>query len=185
MDRISTYYWPEEQQCFNRDIYTYVVEVPVKDHGLPEVIGAKAAQFRNLEDYETFEEVPDNGQDIIGARWVIVRKENHDGLKQDCKARIVAKGFQELKAPKSDSPTTMRESFKPFLQVICQEGFDEFASIDIKAAFLNSKLERNVYVEPPKDLRKPGILWLLHKHLYGLNDASRGFWKLIRKLFGE
>ena len=39
------------------------------------------------------------------------------------------------------------------------------------------------YVRPPKDLRKDGMLWKIERHCYGINDASRGFWKLARRIF--
>ena len=57
-------------------------------------------------------------------------------------------------------------------------------SVDIHAAFLQSKeLKRELYVVPPKDIRKEGILWKLKKPLYGLNDASRRFWLRVREVF--
>ena len=57
-------------------------------------------------------------------------------------------------------------------------------SVDIRAAFLQAKgLEREVFMAPPKDIQKPGILWKLRKPLYGLNDASRKFWLRVKELF--
>ena len=79
----------------------------------------------------------------------------------------------------------MPESLLLAMNAIVQENLEEFVSIDIRAAFLNGKIEREVYVRPPKDLRKPGKLWRLNKLLYGINDASRGFWKLVKNLFKE
>ena len=60
----------------------------------------------------------------------------------------------------------------------------EIASLDIRAAFLQArKLDRPVFVLPPKDIRKEGILWKLLKPLYGLDDASRRFWLRIKEIF--
>ena len=39
------------------------------------------------------------GQECIGSRWVVTRKEAHDGQKTQIKARFVARGFQEVKKP--------------------------------------------------------------------------------------
>ena len=69
--------------------------MPVREHGKPEVIQAKNNEIKNLETYETFEEVDDIGQETIGSRWIVTEKEKHDGQKQNYKARLVAKGFQE------------------------------------------------------------------------------------------
>ena len=43
-------------------------------------------------------------------------------------------------------------------------------------AFLQSKvLDRDVFVEPPSDVKKQGWIWRFKKPLYGLDDASRQF----------
>ena len=58
------------------------------------------------------------------------------------------------------------------------------ASVDICAAFLQSKvLDRDVFVEPPSDIKKQGIIWKLNKPLYGLDDASQKFWLRVRDVF--
>ena len=62
--------------------------------------------------YKVFEEVDDRGQETIGSRWIVTQKEKHDGQKQQFKARLVARGFQEKEQPQSDSPTVAKESFK-------------------------------------------------------------------------
>ena len=71
--------------------------MPVKEHKKPEVIEAKQREIENLEKYGVFEEVEDVGQETVGSRWVITRKEKADGQKTNCKGRLVAKGFQEKK----------------------------------------------------------------------------------------
>jgi len=44
----------------------------------------------------------------------------------------------------------------------------------VSAAFLQGrKIDRTVYVEPPKEFKKPGMVWRLRKGLYGLREASR------------
>ena len=73
----------------------YKVELRVSEHGRPEVKIAKTNKVKNLLDYDTFEEIEDVGQETIGSRWVITVKEKHDGQKQQTKARLVARGFQE------------------------------------------------------------------------------------------
>ena len=103
---------------------------------------------------------------------MLTRKEKSDGQKQKVKGRLVAKGFQEKEVPQSDSPTMLRESMKMFFTVAANEDF-ELRKIDIRAAFLQAKqLDRDVFLKPPKDIRKP---------LYRLNDASRKFW--LRKIY--
>ena len=159
-DTIGAYWMTlENNECFDGCVTTYVVEVPVKEHKAPEVLEAKETEVENLKAFDTFEEVLDVGQEKLGTRWVVTRKEVHDGQKKACKARIVAKGFHETVKPQADSPTALRESIKIFLAIAANEGFD-LEGVDIRAAFLQSNvLDRDVYLEPPKDLKKPGILW--------------------------
>ena len=107
--------------------------------------------------YGVFEEVVDEGQETISSRWVITKKEKADGQKKVYKGRLVAWGFQEKESPQSDSPTMLRELMKMFFAVAANEQF-ELRSIDIRAAFLQAKiLDREVYLEPPKDLKEGKI----------------------------
>ena len=69
---------------------------------------------------------------------------------------MVAKGFQEEEKPQSDSPTLLRESLKMYFAVAAYHGF-KLRSVDIRAAFLQAKcLDREVYMEPPQDIKKEG-----------------------------
>ena len=50
------------------ELCNYIVELPVSKHDTPEVRAAKMNEIRNLKDYDTFEEVPDEGQETLGKR---------------------------------------------------------------------------------------------------------------------
>ena len=102
--------------------------------------------MKNLTDYDTFNEVTDVGQERITSRWVITKKESHDGQKTKVKSWLVARGFQEEKGSSlSDSPTVMRESNKLFTAIAANEGFS-LMLIDIRVAFFQSKeLKREVF----------------------------------------
>ena len=64
------------------DLSIYTVELPVSEHGRPEVKEAKEAEIKNHLDYDIIEEVKNEGQDAIGSRWVVTAKEKHDSQKQ-------------------------------------------------------------------------------------------------------
>ena len=103
--------------------------------------------------------------------------------KQTYKARLVARGFQESLKPQSDSPTASKDSFKMLMAVAANSRF-KLVLVDIRAAFLHSKvLDRDVFVEPPIDVKKQGWIWRLKKPLYGLDDASRKFWLRVKEVF--
>ena len=67
----------------------------------------------------------------------------------------------------------MRESLKIMLAIASSRNY-VINSIDIKAAFLQGKrIDREVYLKPPKEANAEGKLWKLNKAVYGLCDASR------------
>ena len=76
------------------EMCTYTVELLISEHWRPEVKIAKTAEIKNLQEYETFIKVKNEGQTRVGSRWVITEKEQHNGQKTNCKARLVARGFQ-------------------------------------------------------------------------------------------
>merc|ERR1712236_76105 len=170
-----------EKSVYFMDYEIFSLEFPVKDHGKPEIVEAKNDEIENLKHYETFEEVMDEGQETIGNRWIITEKQKHDGQKQAYKARLVAKGFQKIDQPQSDSPTAAKESFKFLMALAANQNF-KVVSMDIRAAFLQAKkLDREVFVRPPDDIKKEGIIWKLLKPLYGLDDASRKFYLKVKE----
>ena len=68
--------------------------------------------------------------------------------------KTCCKGFQESLKPQLDSPTASKESFKVLMLVAANSGF-KLASVDIKAAFLQSKVfYRELFIEPPSDVKK-------------------------------
>ena len=115
-----------------------------------------------------YEEVDLDNQHVLGTRYVLTEKP--DGT---IKARFVVKGFQETDLKPSDSPTAGRETLKSFLSLASNEKW-KLEGSDVRSAFLQSeKLERDVYVEPPEEMKKKGIIWKLSKPLYCLDDSSR------------
>jgi ribonuclease HI len=136
---------------------------------------AKIDEIQKLKDFETFSVVVDMGQDRISTRWVITTKE--DGSK---KARLVARGFEELDKIQSDSPTISKSVMRVFLS-ICSTLEWTVRTTDIKSAFLQGQsLDRDVFIKPPSGFEDSKKLWKLKKCLYGLNDAARKFYLSVK-----
>ena len=58
------------------------------------------------------------------------------------------------------------------------------ASVDIRAVFLQSNvLDRDVFVKPPADVKRPGIILKLKKPLFGLDNVSWKFWLRVKEVF--
>ena len=46
---------------------TYTIKLSASEHGKPEVRAPKMKEIQNLQEYDTFEEVRDEGQEKIGS----------------------------------------------------------------------------------------------------------------------
>ena len=110
-DTIGTHYLKVENSTSFSDLAIYTVKLPVSEHGRPEVKEAKETEVENLLNYDVFEEVKDEGQDILGSRWVVTAKEKHDGQKKNTKARLVVCGFQENVKPEARNNMETQEAF--------------------------------------------------------------------------
>ena len=45
---------------------------------------------------------------------------------------------------------------------------------DVKNAYLQGEMiDREVYMEPPLEMKKNGVIWKLKKSVYGMNDVGR------------
>ena len=155
--------------------YVYVSDVPRELHKSPEVLDAKKEELEKLNIFDVYDEVEDKGQPRIDTRWVVTYKGS------GVKARIVARGFQDLDPVPSDSPTVAKTAMRSMISVAAFRGW-QLNSTDIKSAFLQGRdLERDIYLKPPKEAAvAPGMIWKLKKSLYGLNDGARQFYLSLR-----
>ena len=46
----------------------------------------------------------------------------------------------------------------------------------------NKKYWTDMFVKPPDDIKKPGVIWRLKKPLYGLDDTSWMFWLKVKEV---
>ena len=156
-----------------------VVMIPGDRHSNSDVIAAKKAELSNC---KVVDVVDDKGQRRISTRWVVTEKEYPDGTIKP-KARLVIRGFEEKEKDdlQKDAPTAAKTSLRIAFGIAVDNEWD-IVSIDIKAAFLQSRLiEREVFVQPPKDVEmEKGKLWRLRKPAYGLVDAARCWYLSLR-----
>lgn len=75
-DAVAVYYMEKEAtECFDTENSVFAVEVPSKQHHLPEVKEAKEKEIQNLTNLVCFREVKYDGtQRPLGSRWVITKK---------------------------------------------------------------------------------------------------------------
>ena len=158
----------------NDPIEVLATLVPAKDYKHPEVQDVMEQELQKWKTFSVYDLVEDAGQEAIDGRWIIQKKDDHDSLKVNLKARYCLRGFKEENKPRSDSPTVDRMSTKLLYAITAQMKGWVLESIDVTAAFLQGgELDRDIYVIPPKEANNEGFLWKMKKAAYGLCDASR------------
>ena len=152
------------------------VMLPKERRDTPECLAAKELELQKLKDFDTYKEVEDEGQTRITTTWVLTLKGH------EIKARLTARGFQEEDEYPKESPTMQKYSLRALLAIASAKGWP-IETVDVKSAFLQgTRLERKVYVKPPRESNALNKLWLLHKCLYGLRDASRQWYTRVESV---
>ncbi|KAK8663681.1 hypothetical protein V6N13_083488 [Hibiscus sabdariffa] len=125
---------------------------------------------------------PPDGIKPIGCKWVFKKKTDMDVNLQTYKGRLVAKGFRKIHGVDYDetfSPVAMFKSIRILLAIAAFHDY-EIWQMEVKTAFLNGKLEEDVYMTQPEGFVTPenaGKVCKLQRSIYGLKQASRS-WNL-------
>nr|GEX12890.1 copia protein [Tanacetum cinerariifolium] len=148
-------------------------DVEYKSLGNNEIINIKENKSHPLENV-----IVPNPKDmtIIGTKWVYRNKLDENGVVSRNKARPVAQGYNQQEGMDYDesyAPVARLESIRILLAYACTLDFKLF-QIDVKSAFLNGFINKEVYVAQPPgfiDFAKPNHIYRLKKALYGLKQA--------------
>ena len=120
----------------------------------------------------TVQEKPPN-QPTVKAKWIFRTKTNPDGTTKT-KARLVAKGFTQIKFINYEdtfAPVIRKESLRYLLSHAVANDF-EVHHMDVETAFLNGKLNEEIYMELPEGFGKDtGKIVKLIRSLYGLKQS--------------
>ncbi|KAJ9548673.1 hypothetical protein OSB04_021216 [Centaurea solstitialis] len=109
-------------------------------------------------------------------------KTNMDGNVHTFKARLVAKGYTQTQGIDYDetfSPVAKIKSIRILLAIAAFHDY-EIWQMNVKTAFLNGKLDEDVYMAQPEGFvhaKYPDKVCKLKKSIYGLKQASRS-WNL-------
>ncbi|GJZ69272.1 retrovirus-related pol polyprotein from transposon TNT 1-94 [Tanacetum coccineum] len=101
------------------------------------------------------------------------------------KARLVAQGYNQQKGIDYDetyAPIARLESIRILLAIACANDFKLY-QIDVKSAFLNGFINKEVYVAQPSgfiDFKKPNYVYKLKKALYGLKQAPKAWYDRLK-----
>jgi len=116
----------------------------------------------------SFVKIIPEGKKPIKTKWVFNIKRNSSNNNEKSKARLVAKGFSQIRGINYELtffPTLSINSLKLIIALAAKFQWEIF-QFEIKAAYLNVRLDKNIFVTIPQE------------------DANyrKGFWKLNRAL---
>jgi hypothetical protein len=114
---------------------------------------------------------------VVSSVWAFKRKRYPDGSIRKLKARICARGFEQIEG------IDYFETYAPVVQWMTVRVILimtillhlENKQIDYTAAFLQAPIDHDVYVEMPKLFAVDGKVWKLQRAIYGLKDAPRAY----------
>lgn len=126
---------------------------------------------------KTWEIVPrSRDMNEISAKWIFKVKHDSRGNIERYKARLVARGFTQVEGVDYNeifAPVVRMDSVRLLISLCVQ--FDlKYRQFDIATAFLNGKIEEELYLTPPEGLKvAKDYTCRLKKSLYGLKQSPR------------
>ena len=136
-------------------------------------------EMENFHENQTWEIVKrPKRKTVIGCRWVFRKKLNADKEIERYKARLVARGFSQI--PGQDffetySPVIRKKTLRLMLAIAVEKGWAT-AHIDVKCAYLNSRLTEELYMEQPvgfEELDPMRHVCRLKRSIYGLHQSGK------------
>ncbi|XP_019181367.1 PREDICTED: uncharacterized protein LOC109176385 [Ipomoea nil] len=143
------------------------------------------AEFNALLQNQTWQLVPYTpGMNVVGCKWVFRVKRNADGSVERHKARIVAKGFNQIAGKdffETFSPVVKPTTVRLLLSLAYSRDWC-IRQLDVHNAFLSGRLAETVYMRQPpgyEDKSVPTHVCHLQCSLYGLKQAPRAWFTRI------
>ena len=122
-----------------------------------------------------------SGKSFISCKWVYKIKTRSDGTFDGYKAHLVARGFTQeygIDYKETFAPMARLSSVKTLIVVSAAHKWSLF-HMDVKNAFLNPELSKEVYMKlPPSYSHPPGFphrVFRLRRAFYGLKQAPRAW----------
>ncbi|GJX14652.1 retrotransposon protein, putative, ty1-copia subclass [Tanacetum coccineum] len=116
----------------------------------------------------------------VGSKWLFKKKTDMDGNIHTYKARLVAKGFTqtyEVDYEETFSPIADIKAIRILIAITAYYDY-EIWKIDVKTAFLNGRLNEDVYMVQPEGFVNPKHsirVCKLQGSIYGLKQASKSW----------
>ena len=107
-----------------------MVLIPRERHKELQVREAKKKELETLNYWEAMEVIEDEGQFRISCTWVVWMKPQETG-EEECRARLVARGYEEEFEVPSDSPTVDKACIR-LIMMICASNKWTIKTSDVK-----------------------------------------------------
>ncbi|KAJ6094488.1 hypothetical protein N7467_002001 [Penicillium canescens] len=139
-------------------------------------LAAMRREIDSLTEKETYKVVDrpkDRGKQVLPLLWVFSYKLDQDGFLVKFKARICVRGdLETITSEEKRAATLAARTARMIFALVA--AFDlNLRQRDAVTAFLNSRLEKEVYTRMPEGFGMQGKCWKLHKALYGLRISPR------------
>ena len=118
---------------------------------------------------------------VIGTKWIFKNKSDEDGEIVWNKSRLVDQGYTQVEGidfDESFASVAWLESIWILLSIACIMNFKLY-QMDVKSAFLNDFLNKEVFFKQPKGFQDPHFpdhVLRSKKALYGLKQAPRAWY---------
>ena len=121
---------------------------------------------------------PPLGRKIIGSKWVFEIKHDKNGEAERYKCRLVAQGYtqaQGIDYHETFAPVARFGSTRTLLAIAAKRKMFVH-QMDVHTAFLNGKLDEDIFMSQPEGFEVEGkedLVCHLHRSLYGLKQSLR------------
>jgi hypothetical protein len=182
--------WPRDWRITTKEVERATVAFLEEPQNIEEALtceNSKEWECAMQEEYDslmtnnTWTLVPlPSGRKPVSCKWVFKIKQGANGEVECYKARLVARGFtQTYKVDYNETfaPVAKFTSIRCILALAALEDM-EIHQMDVKTAFLNGELEKEIYMEQPQGFVHKGgehLVCKLHKSLYGLKQSPRAW----------
>jgi len=169
----------------DKPTYAQAMARPDADKWL-EAMHAELAAFEVTGTWEPdLVDLPD-GRRAVGAKWVLVIKRDAEGRVIKYKARLVARGDQQVEGldfGDTHSSTVRLTTCRLLFAILAASPSFTVAQFDVSNAYLLGKLDRPIYLSQAPgfvDPTRPRSARLLKKALYGLQQGGAEWQKVVR-----
>ncbi|PWA63339.1 zinc finger, CCHC-type [Artemisia annua] len=140
---------------------------------------AMDGEMQSMHDNEVWTEVDlPPGAKVVGSKWLYKLKTDIYGIVHTYKARLVAQGFTQtfgIDYEETFSPVADIRAIRILIAIAAYYDY-EIWQMDVKTAFLNGRLDEDIYMEQPEGYVNPEFpnrVCKLQRFIYGLKQASR------------